>query len=226
MSGTRGGTTRDVASEENCSSRFAATATATDDDDGDGDDDGEGRATSRSSSRERDVATASWRVAGTSKQTTGVRARGDDDSRGRSVGRDERANIIGDGARGWSVVRDNAGDDDEGEDDSAPATATAVLVNALSSIVDQDDVARMRETQLRTLSNLQDSNAVLGSFNDFCDSHLPNVAHDLGRSARIVRAIKADLTYIHKHSRALRARMKALYPEAFEGVPEYQVPDE
>ena len=220
MSGTRGGTTRDVASEENCYSRFAATAI-------DDDDDGEGRATSRSStrSRGRDVATASWRVAGTSEQTTGVGARVDDGSRERSVGRDERANIIGDGAgdgaRGWSVVGDNAG-----EDDSAPTTATAVLVNALSSIVDQDDVARMRETQLRTLSNLQDSNAVLGSFNDFCDSHLPNVAHDLGRSARMVRAIKADLTYIHKHSRALRARMKALYPEAFEGVPEYQVPDE
>ena len=111
-------------------------------------------------------------------------------------------------------------------EDDPGTTAAAVMTDALSTMVDPSDVARMRETQLRTLSNLQDSNAVLGSFNDFCDAHLSNVAQDLGRSARLVRAIKADLTYIHRHSRALRARIKAQYPEAFAGVPEYRVPDE
>lgn len=108
----------------------------------------------------------------------------------------------GDGSANISGAEcgDVGGDDDATEVDDTP-TATAVLVDALSSLVNQEDVGRMRETQLRILANLQDSNAVLGSFNDFCDAHLPNVADDLALSAKLVRAIKTDLAYIHKHSR-------------------------
>jgi hypothetical protein len=41
-----------------------------------------------------------------------------------------------------------------------------------------------------------------------------------------MRGIKSDLDYIHTHSRALKLRIKAAYPEAFEGLEEYQVPDD
>lgn len=153
------------------------------------DDDDDGGATSTICEDEADVVGASALNKGEGDATNAERERHVPSARG-----DGSANASGAGCG------DVGGDDAAAEVDDAP-TAAAVLVDALSSLVNEEDVGRMRETQLRILGNLQDSNAVLGSFNDFCDAHLPNVADDLARSAKLVRAIKVDLAYIHKHSR-------------------------
>ena len=53
----------------------------------------------------------------------------------------------------------------------------------------------------KRLSNLQDSNSVLGSFNDLCVQKHPSISSDLAKSAKLVKSIKNDLQFIHKHSR-------------------------
>jgi hypothetical protein len=110
--------------------------------------------------------------------------------------------------------------------DASGGVASAAFVTGLATLVDREGVAAMRETQLQTLSSLQDSNAMLGSFNDLCDAQLPATARDLARSAAVVRAIREDLAYIHTHSMRLKARIKAAYPDAFEGLQEYHVPED
>ena len=104
------------------------------------------------------------------------------------------------GAGAGTSARGGGGCSSDAEIGDAPS-ASEIFAAGLATLVDDDEVSGMRALQLRTLSNLQDANAVLGSFNAFCDARLPHVAEDLARSAKLVGAIKNDLAYIHSHSR-------------------------
>ena len=67
---------------------------------------------------------------------------------------------------------------------------------------------------------MQDSTEMLANFNRFAAASYPSVAPVYARSTRLVQSVTADLHHIFKRTRALQARLRDAYPQAWATVGE------
>eukprot|EP00268_Persea_americana_P002646 TRINITY_DN1081_c0_g1_i2.p1 TRINITY_DN1081_c0_g1~~TRINITY_DN1081_c0_g1_i2.p1 ORF type:complete len:123 (-),score=31.53 TRINITY_DN1081_c0_g1_i2:321-689(-) len=83
------------------------------------------------------------------------------------------------------------------------------------TLIKTDDVDALKHLQHLILGRLQDSNAVLSHFNEFSELCYAEVSGDLSRNTRLLKSMKADLDHIFQKLRSMKAKILAMYPDAF-----------
>eukprot|EP00854_Cymbomonas_tetramitiformis_P024897 gene24897-30358_t len=66
---------------------------------------------------------------------------------------------------------------------------------------------------------MKQSNSELKTFNEFSQQSFSAVSNDFVKHTKVLKGLKADLDYIFKHTRQLKEKIQAKYPEAFVGLP-------
>uniref|UniRef100_A0A0D9VWR1 KxDL domain-containing protein n=1 Tax=Leersia perrieri TaxID=77586 RepID=A0A0D9VWR1_9ORYZ len=100
---------------------------------------------------------------------------------------------------------------------ASPETAAAAVEVAarFRSLVNNEDVGTIKQTQHLILGRLQDSNAVLTHFNEYSEQCFSEVSSDFASKTRLLKSMKADLDHIFLKLRSMKSRLAATYPDAF-----------
>ncbi|XP_026429462.1 kxDL motif-containing protein 1-like [Papaver somniferum] len=83
------------------------------------------------------------------------------------------------------------------------------------TLINNDDIDSLKQSQNLILGRLQDSNAILSHFNDYSERCFAQVAPDFNRNTRLLSSMKADLDYIFLKLRSMKGKIVATYPDAF-----------
>ncbi|XWS11543.1 hypothetical protein CRYUN_Cryun37aG0007400 [Craigia yunnanensis] len=93
--------------------------------------------------------------------------------------------------------------------------ASEELSRQFKTLIDANDLDSLKHLQLLILGRLQDSNAVLSHFNEYSEHCFTEVSSDFSRNTRILKSMKSDLDYIFQKLRSMKAKIMAIYPDAF-----------
>ncbi|KAI3906792.1 hypothetical protein MKW98_004825 [Papaver atlanticum] len=83
------------------------------------------------------------------------------------------------------------------------------------TLINNDDIDSLKQSQNLILGRLQDSNAILSHFNDYSERCFAQVAPDFNRNTRLLSSMKTDLDYIFLKLRSMKGKIVATYPDAF-----------
>ncbi|MCL7036129.1 hypothetical protein MKW94_019293 [Papaver nudicaule] len=64
------------------------------------------------------------------------------------------------------------------------------------TLINNDDIDSLKQSQNLILGRLQDSNAILSHFNDYSERCFTQIAPDFNRNTRLLSSMKTDLDYI------------------------------
>ncbi|XP_074264091.1 kxDL motif-containing protein LO9-177-like [Silene latifolia] len=85
----------------------------------------------------------------------------------------------------------------------------------VKSLVNEEAIESLKQTQHLILGRLQDSNAVLSHFNEHSENCFTDVMSDFTKNTRLLQAMKTDLDHIFLKLRSMKAKISATYPDAF-----------
>ncbi|KAI3872743.1 hypothetical protein MKX03_005530 [Papaver bracteatum] len=83
------------------------------------------------------------------------------------------------------------------------------------TLINNDDIDSLKQSQNLILGRLQDSNAVLSHFNDYSERCFAQIAPDFHRNTRLLSSMKTDLDCIFLKLRSMKGKIIATYPDAF-----------
>ncbi|KAI3921011.1 hypothetical protein MKW92_046642 [Papaver armeniacum] len=83
------------------------------------------------------------------------------------------------------------------------------------TLINNDDIHSLKQSQNLILGRLQDSNAILSHFNDYSERCFAQIAPDFNRNTRLLSSMKTDLDYIFLKLRSMKGKIVATYPDAF-----------
>ncbi|KAK1278387.1 hypothetical protein QJS04_geneDACA023738 [Acorus gramineus] len=104
--------------------------------------------------------------------------------------------------------------DEEKEGESTRAASSEVS-NQFKTLIDASQIDSIKHHQLLVLGRIQDSNAVLGHFNEYSERCFGEVSSEAARNARLLRSVKADLDHVFVKLRNIKRKIAETYPDAF-----------
>mmetsp|Transcript_21883 Transcript_21883/g.30441 ORF Transcript_21883/g.30441 Transcript_21883/m.30441 type:complete len:143 (+) Transcript_21883:393-821(+) len=101
----------------------------------------------------------------------------------------------------------------------------SALTREFQSLVDSSRVSELRRTQNSILNNIKSSRGKLSEFNEMSERSHAQLAADVSKHVKVVKGMQNDLSFIFKHTRQLRDRIRGKYPDAFHNIPD-MIPNE
>ncbi|XP_010247501.1 PREDICTED: kxDL motif-containing protein 1 [Nelumbo nucifera] len=93
--------------------------------------------------------------------------------------------------------------------------ASEEVSQQFKTLINTDDLDKLKQLQHLILGRLQDSNAVLSHFNEYSEQCFAEISGDLSKNTRLLRSMKSDLDYIFQKLRSMKGKILATYPDAF-----------
>lgn len=110
-------------------------------------------------------------------------------------------------------------DPDDAVDGSPAAAAaaqqsTAAFSSALTSLIDHEDIDKLRDYQIETMSTISTSRKKIEEVNSRAEAHFAAAQDRYSKSARQLIEMKSDLEYVFKKISAMKRELAPLAPAA------------